>query len=202
MQSICAFIGASLGNNPRYAEYTIALGKEIAKRGFSLVYGGANVGLMGLLADTVIDSGGKVIGVIPQSTVLPGEIAHRKLTELHIVESMQARKLMMAKSADAFIALPGGLGTLEEMFEVWNAIKLGLYQKPFGLLNIDGYFDHLIEFMNVSVNRGFMQSDHLKLISVSNNPSDLLLQLSESNCQPAFFDKQKSEGLFSKPCKL
>lgn len=139
MKRVCVFLGASIPQNPKYLEATLALGKFFAERNVQLIYGGASTGLMGKLADTVLSNGGKVVGVM--ATVLKGEIIHDKLTHLHTTNSLQERKTLMANLAEGFIALPGGLGTFEEMYEIWNARKIGVCNKPLGLLNIDGYFE-------------------------------------------------------------
>ncbi len=173
MQNICVFLGANSGSKITYDDSTIFLAKEIARRKLKLIYGGASIGLMGRLADTALDFGAVVIGVITES-LANKEIAHRNLTELHIVESMQERKSMMSSMSDAFIALPGGVGTLEEVFEIWNAIKIGIYKKPLGLLNIDGYFDLLINFLKHASAEGFIKREQLDLIVISDCPAALL----------------------------
>jgi uncharacterized protein (TIGR00730 family) len=172
MRSICVFVGASLGKNPAYLEATKQLGAELAKRNLHLVYGGGRLGLMGILADSVIQNGGTVTGVIPQ--VLHEREAHAGLSNLHIVNSMQERKKMMEELSDCFIALPGGLGTLEELCEFWNAAKIGVHKKPLALLNTENYFDKFLEFMDYSVDETFLKLHHRALIKVSTNPSQLL----------------------------
>ena len=141
-----------------------------------VVYGGASVGLMGVVADTVLAEGGEVIGVIPGSLV-EREIAHRRLTELRVVETMHARKAEMAALADAFVALPGGLGTLEELFEVWTWAQLGLHAKPCALLNTSGYFDPLIEFLDHAVHEGFVRERQRASLIVASEPDELLDEL-------------------------
>ena len=173
MKSVCVFVGANRGLRPIYENSAIALAKEIAKRKLKLIYGGANVGLMGRLANTALECGADVIGVIPQSLV-DKEIAHRNLTTLHIVKSMQDRKSMMTALSNSFIALPGGLGTLEEVFEIWNGIKMGLHKKPLGLLNVDGYFDPLLNFLKYVATEGFVKKEQLDLVIISDCPGTLL----------------------------
>ncbi len=177
MRNICVFISANSGNDIDYLNKAISLGQEIARHDLTLIYGGSNVGLMGALADAVLHEDGKAIGVTPDKTILPNEIAHQKLTTLHIVESMQERKSLMTTLADGFIILPGGLGTLEELFEVWNAVKLGLHNKPIGLLNVNGYFDHLLSFLKHSVDQGLLNQEHLNLIIMEEEPAVLLQKL-------------------------
>ncbi len=139
MKGVCVFLGATIPQNPKFLEATLSLGKTFADRKVQLVYGGAKVGLMGKLADAVLANGGSVVGVM--ATALEGEITHHRLTHLYKTNSLQDRKAKMANLSDGFIAMPGGLGTFEEMFEVWNALKIGTSKKPLGLLNIDGYFE-------------------------------------------------------------
>lgn len=173
LKKVCVFIGASIGSDNQYIEKTKQLAKELVSRNLSIVYGGANNGLMGVLANTALEMKGEVIGVMPD-VLVEKEIAHQQLTQLHQVNSMQERKKLLFELSDAFIVLPGGLGTLEELFEVWNAAKIGLHHKRIGLLNIDGYFNHLLEFLKDAVNKGFLKEAHLNLICVSDNPSHLL----------------------------
>lgn len=172
MKSACVFVGASFGQNPVYLEAAMILGTELAKRNIELIYGGGRLGLMGVLANTVLKNGGKVTGVIPLA--LHQQEAHHELSALHVVNSMQERKSMMNELSDCFIALPGGLGTLEELCEFWNAAKIGIHQKPLALLNVDNYFNKLLEFMDHSVNEKFLKSEHRTLITISNNLSQLL----------------------------
>ena len=176
MKKVCVFVGANLGNTKAYLDNTIALAKLLARNDIAVVYGGASVGLMGKLADAALLEGGKVIGVMPKS-LMNQEITHDNLSELHVVGSMQERKQMMASVSDGFIVLPGGLGTFEELFEVWNAIKIGLYSKPLGLLNVAGYFNPIIDFLNNSVNQGFIKKNHLDLMTLSEEPPELLDKL-------------------------
>lgn len=170
---MCVFVGANSGLRSIYTNSTITLAKEIAKRKLTLVYGGASIGLMGQLADTALHYGAEVIGIIPKS-LTEKEIVHKNLTKLHVVQSMQERKSIMSNLSDAFIALPGGIGTLEEIFEIWNAIKIGLYKKPFGLLNVDGYFDPLLHFLKHASTEGFINKRQLDLVVVSDCPITIL----------------------------
>ena len=153
-----------------------AVGHAIAERGFTLVYGGASVGLMGAVADAALAASGNVIGVLPKA-LADLEIAHTGLTELRVVESMHARKTAMADASDAFITMPGGLGTFEETFEVWTWTQLGIHAKPIGFLNVDGYFDSLFAFLDQSVDAGFVRPKHRQIAVASNDASDLLDRL-------------------------
>jgi hypothetical protein len=186
MKKICVFLGSSVGLQPEYAEVAKRLGRELVRRNLGLVYGGANLGLMAILADTVLAEGGDVIGVIPQMLV-DKEIAHRRLTELRIVGSMHERKAMMVDLADGFIALPGGLGTLEEFFEVWTWGQLGLHAKPCGLLDACGYFRHLIQFLDHAVGERFLRPENRNLLLWATEP-DKLLDLFE-NYRPSHVSK-------------
>lgn len=159
MKSLCIFCGSSPGRQPRYLETARAVGTLIAELGVTLVYGGGRVGLMGALADAALQAGGKVIGVIPR-LLLEREVGHAGLTELHVVDSMAQRKLAMGDLSDAFLTLPGGIGTMDELFEAWTWTQLGLHRKRSGLLNLDGYYDPLIEFLDRCVNEGFLRADH------------------------------------------
>jgi uncharacterized protein (TIGR00730 family) len=179
MKSVCVFTGAAVGNNRTYIEAAIALAEELAKRKINLVYGGGRNGLMGILADTVLKNGGNVTGVITHSLY---EIeGHNKLTELHKIETMQERKLMMAQLADGFIALPGGLGTLEELFEIWNAAKIKIHAKPIGLLNTNNFYGKLLEMVAFIVKEGFATTTHQELLKIAGTPADLLSIMKEDN---------------------
>jgi len=173
MRRICVFAGSSPGGRPGYRTAAEALGRTLATRGVGLVYGGARVGLMGTLADAVLAGGGQVIGVIPEALVAK-EVAHNGLTELRVVFSMHERKAAMADLSDGFIAIPGGWGTLEELFEVLTWGQLGLHQKPCGLLNVENYFDGLLSFTDHMVNEGFVRRENSAMISVSNDPAALV----------------------------
>ena len=175
MHRICVFAGSSPGARPEYALAAQELGRALVARRLGLVYGGARVGLMGAVADTVLAGGGLVTGVIPEKLVTK-EIAHDRLTELRVVASMHERKAMMNDLADGFIALPGGWGTLEEFFEVLTWAQLGLHRKPCGLLNAHGYFDQLLSFIDHSVEERFVRSQHRSIVLVASSPGELLRQ--------------------------
>jgi len=173
MRRICVFLGSNPGTNPNYLATTRALGAEIARRGLTTVYGGAGVGLMGELADAALAAGGKVIGVIPES-LRQKELAHKSLTDLRVVASMHERKALMAELADGFIALPGGLGTLEELCEVLTWAQLGFHKKPCGLLDVDGYYAPLCTFLDHAVAEGFIMAAHRAMLLCEASPAPLL----------------------------
>jgi uncharacterized protein (TIGR00730 family) len=172
-QSICVFCGSASGASEQYAAAAQEFARAAARRGIRVVYGGASVGLMGVLADTVLAEGGEIIGVIP-GALLEREIAHRGLSELRVVETMHERKAMMAQLADAFVALPGGLGTFEELFEVWTWGQLGLHSKPYGLFNAAGYYDPLIAFLDHACEEGFVRPAQRTMLAVDDDPNELL----------------------------
>jgi uncharacterized protein (TIGR00730 family) len=178
LRRVCVFCGSSPGVRPSYLDAARALGRAIARRGLGLVYGGASVGLMGAVADAALAEGAEVIGVLPRS-LRDREIAHRDLTELHVVDSMHTRKAMMAERADAFVALPGGLGTFEELFEILTWRQLGLHDKPAGLLDVEGYWDPLRALLVRSEREGFLRTEHLRL-EVATDPDRLLDALAAS----------------------
>ena len=171
--SLCVYCGSRAGNSPEFSALAREVGGWIAERGGQLVYGGGHNGLMGIMADATLAAGGRVIGVIPKALV-DKEFAHAGCTELHIVENMHDRKRIMAERADAFLALPGGIGTLEEFFEVWTWRQLGYHGKPVGLLNINGFYDSLLAFLNSAVAAGFMNAWQMDLISTGDNAPTLL----------------------------
>lgn len=173
MRSVCVFCGSGPGANPTYLDLARRTGAVLAERGLTLVYGGGGVGLMGELADAALAVGGHVIGVIPEA-LAKREVAHLGLPDLRVVGSMHERKALMAELADAFIALPGGLGTLEELFEIVTWAQLGLHAKPCGLVNTDGYYDHLITFLDHAVTARFVRPEHRALIMVEPGPAALL----------------------------
>jgi uncharacterized protein (TIGR00730 family) len=173
MKRICVFAGSSRGAREDYAQAAERLAFELVTRGYGVVFGGGRVGMMGVLADATLAAGGEVIGVIPKA-LLEKEVAHGGLTELRVVASMHERKAMMAELSEGFIALPGGLGTLEEFFEVLTWAQLGLHPKPCGLLNVSGYYDRLLEFLDVTVDERFVKSQHRALVITSTSPTDLL----------------------------
>ncbi|HKX42923.1 MAG TPA: TIGR00730 family Rossman fold protein [Burkholderiaceae bacterium] len=174
--SICVYCGSRPGAKPEYADAARAIGAAIGERGWQLVYGGGRAGLMGIVADAALAAGAPVVGVIPES-LMGRELGHRGLTELHVVQTMHERKLMMAERSDAFIALPGGIGTFEELFEVWSWRQLGYHDKPLGLLNIAGYYDTLLEFLRNSERLGLMTNEQLALLQVSDAPLALLAEM-------------------------
>jgi len=173
MNSICVFCGSSPGSRPAYTDIAIGLGKLLAQRKITLVYGGGNVGMMGLLARAVVENGGQVTGIIPKA-IADMEVAYTDLDDLRVVDSMHDRKALIAKLADGFIALPGGLGTLEEFVEVLTWAQLGFHVKPCGLLNPGGYFDRLLEFISHAADEQFIQTAHRELILVEKTPEVLL----------------------------
>jgi len=173
MRRVCVFCGSSVGRQPAYVEAAKAMGALLAKRGIGLVYGGGNVGLMGVIADAVLERGGEVIGVIPQA-LANREIAHTGVTALHIVDSMHTRKAMMAELSDAFVAMPGGVGTFEEFFEAVTWTQLGLQRKPCGLLNVNGFYSPLSAFIDQAVTEGFIKPVHRAAIVVDSDPGRLL----------------------------
>jgi uncharacterized protein (TIGR00730 family) len=177
MKRLCVFCGSSVGVNPAYAEVATALGTLLAQRGIGLVYGGGNVGLMGVIADAALAAGGEVIGVIPQA-LADREVAHHGVTELRIVDSMHTRKAMMADLSDAFLAMPGGVGTFEEFFEAITWTQLGLHRKPCGLLNVAGFYTPLALFIDQAVSEGFIKPVHRAAIIVDDDPARLLDTLS------------------------
>jgi len=173
MKRVCVFCGSSIGSQPVYAEVAVTLGRLLASRGIGLVYGGGNVGLMGVIADAVMAAGGDVIGVIPHA-LADREIAHPTITQLHVVDSMHERKAMMADLSDAFIAMPGGVGTFEEFFEAVTWTQLGLHRKPCGLLNAGGFYTPLAAFIDQAVSEGFIKPVHRASIVVDDHPERLL----------------------------
>jgi uncharacterized protein (TIGR00730 family) len=170
---LCVFCGSNAGQDPVYFETAQTLGRALATNGIDLVYGGAAVGLMGAVADAALAKGGHVIGVMPQALV-DKEIAHRGLSDLRVVGSMHERKALMAELADGFIALPGGLGTFEELFEVWTWAQLGYHRKPCALLNAGGFYDKLTDFLDEVVERGFVKPIHRAMLIVENEPAALI----------------------------
>ena len=178
MNSICVFCGSSAGTDPAYAEAASLLGRTLAGRSITLVYGGGHVGLMGIVADAALEAGGEVIGVMPKS-LIDREIGHTGLTKLHVVGSMHERKALMSELSDGFIALPGGAGTLEEFFEVFTWALLGEHRKPCGILNVAGYYDPLLSVFDQMVDKGFLKQEHRKLALVEADPLALLKRLDD-----------------------
>jgi len=176
--SLCVYCGSRPGELPAYAESARAVGQEIGRRGWQLVYGGGRAGLMGVVADAALEAGASVVGVIPHS-LMARELGHAGLSELHVVDTMHQRKTMMAERSDAFIALPGGIGTFEELFEVWTWRQLGYHDKPIGLLNVAGYYDALLDFLQHSLGQGFMASTQSELLQVDTRAMSLVGRLGE-----------------------
>ncbi len=178
VKRICVFAGSSSGARTAYRDAAVSLAKVLAERGFELVYGGGCVGLMGVLADAMLAHGGRVIGVIPH-TLMVREVGHRGLTELKVVDSMHERKAAMAELSDGFVALPGGFGTLEELFEVLTWAQLGLHGRPCGVLNVDGYYDALLQFLDHAGGQGFVRSAHRSMLLVAQDAAVLLDQFEQ-----------------------
>jgi len=170
---LCVFCGSSPGFDPAYLAMARTLGRLLARERIALVYGGGAVGLMGAVADAALEGGGEVIGVIPQA-LMDKEIGHRGLSDLRVVGSMHERKALMAELADGFIAMPGGLGTFEELFEVWTWAQLGYHRKPCALLNVAGFYDRLAAFLDEVVERGFVKPIHRSMLIVENDPATLI----------------------------
>jgi uncharacterized protein (TIGR00730 family) len=173
IRRLAVFCGSNPGARPEYVEGARSLGKLLCERGIGVVYGGSSVGLMAALADTMLAERGDIIGVIPRMLV-EREVANRALTDLRVVESMHERKALMAELADGFVALPGGIGTLEEFFEIWTWAQLGMHDKPCALLNVAGYFDPLLEFLDRAVAEKFVREVHRKMVIVESDPVALL----------------------------
>jgi uncharacterized protein (TIGR00730 family) len=182
--SVCVFCGSSTGSRPEYADAAARFGSALAARRLELVYGAGNVGLMGVLADAALRGGGRVVGVIPRALV-EHELAHRGLSELHVVETMHQRKALMADRAGAFAALPGGYGTLDELFEILTWAQLGIHAKPIGLLNVGGFFDPLLAWVGRSAAEGFIRREHVDLLEVASDVDALLDLLARRGSAPA-----------------
>jgi uncharacterized protein (TIGR00730 family) len=176
MTRLCIFCGSSTGNDPAYAAAARQLGTAMGQSGIGLVYGGGNIGLMAVVADAVRAAGGEAIGVIPRALV-ERELAHQGLDALHVVPSMHVRKATMADFADGFVALPGGIGTLEELFEIWTWAQLGDHRKPVALLNVAGFYDPLLGFLDSIVTAGFLRREHRALLLVETEPRALLARI-------------------------
>lgn len=173
---LCVFCGSSDGARPLYREAATALGRHFAQDGIELVYGGGKVGLMGAVADGALAAGGRVTGIMPRALV-EKETAHLGLTELRVVASMHERKALMADLADGFVALPGGLGTFEEMFEVWTWAQLGYHKKPLAVFNAGGFFDGLLSFLDSVVQEGFVRAPHRAMLIVGTEPADVVARI-------------------------
>jgi uncharacterized protein (TIGR00730 family) len=178
MKSLCVFCGSNPGNHPRYLKVARELGALLARENITLVYGGGRVGLMGALADAALADGGRVIGVIPQ-LLLDKEVGHAGLTELHVVDTMARRKQLMGDLSDAFLTLPGGIGTMDELFEAWTWTQLELHRKPCGLLNQEGYYDALIAFIDRCLEEGFLRPRHGAALIVDTDLESLVRKLRE-----------------------
>jgi uncharacterized protein (TIGR00730 family) len=183
MERICVYCGSSMGERPGHAALARQVGQLIARRGLGLVYGGGRVGLMGVLADAVLEAGGEVVGVIPQR-LIDAEVAHTGLTRLDVVATMHERKARMESLSDAFIALPGGFGTLDELFEILTWAQLGLHGKPCGLLDTDGYYAPLVAWADAAVEAGFVRPAHRRLLMVDADPAVLLDRLAAHQPTP------------------
>lgn len=174
IKSICVFCGSSSGSNPIYTEKAIALGKLFAEKDITLVYGGSNVGLMREIADTIMQAGGKVVGVMPHN-LIEREVAHKGISEFHVVKTMSERKAVMDQLSDAFISMPGGIGTLDELFEVMSWNQLDLITKPVALFNVSGYYDQLLAFLDHSVDQRFVRPEH-RINLISESDENVLLE--------------------------
>ena len=178
IRRLAIFCGSNPGARPEYKAVTRSFGNALCERGIEVVYGGSSVGLMAVLADTMLEAGGGITGVIPRMLV-DREVANTALSDLRIVESMHERKSLMAELADGFVALPGGIGTLEEFFEIWTWAQLGMHEKPCGLLNVAGYFDPLLSFLDRAVDEGFVRQVHREMVIVESDPEALLDKFSQ-----------------------
>ena len=194
--SVCVYCGSSSGINPVYSDVAKALGRALVKQNLSLVYGGGHVGLMGIVADAVLEAGGEVTGVIPKA-LMDTEVGHDRLTRLLVVKDMHERKALMAEHADGFITMPGGIGTLEELFETLTWAQLGFHEKPIGLLNVAGFYDPLIEFLHHQTSQGFLRAEHKDLLLVETEP-DLLIEQLKNFTMPegvSWLSRQRAQTL-------
>lgn len=191
IKSICVFCGSSDGSDPRYGNAARELGSLLAVRGITLVYGGGNVGTMGNLADAAMKSGGKVVGIIPEK--LNGLVDHLELTELFVVRDMHERKALMQQKADAFLALPGGIGTMEELFEVWSWRYIGYHAKPIGLINLGGFYDDLVKFLSGMVGAGFLRRELYSDLVLADTPLKALDLLIKKDTEPVVSFHKRSE---------
>ena len=194
VERVCVFCGASPGARPAYAEAARELASVLSARGIGVVYGGGGVGLMGALADAVIAADGELTGVIPRALV-DREVAHRDVMDMRVVDSMHERKALMAELSDAFVALPGGIGTLEELFEVYTWAQLGLHSKPCALLNVEGYYDGVVEFLAHAVRERFLREETRDLLMVDTDPSalvDRLRSFEPSAVVPKWIDREET----------
>ncbi len=193
MKSLCVFCGSSLGTDPLFRDAACCLGELLAERNIQLVYGGADVGLMGCVANACLTKGGTVIGVMPEY-LIDMEVAHSHLTDLKIVSTMHERKAMMSDLSDGFISLPGGIGTIEETFEMFTWLQLGLQIKPLGLLNVSGFYDYLKQFLESMVKKGFLLEEHLEMLLIMPEVESLLDKLLyyKPKKLEKWFDKEKN----------
>jgi uncharacterized protein (TIGR00730 family) len=193
VKRVCVYCGSSEGRDPRYRDAAAQVGRTLAQRGLGLVYGGGGIGLMRVVADAVMENGGSVIGVIPHG-LAAREVAHRGVQEMRVVPSMHARKALMAELSDAFLTLPGGFGTFEELFESVTWAQLGIHRKPLGLLNVAGYFDHLVSFVDHAVAEGFVPAAGRDLVVVGDETEALLDRLAayEPPAGPAWITARES----------
>ena len=183
LHTVCVFCAAGNGRNPIYVEQAIEMGRYLAESGRRIVYGGGRTGLMGALAEGALAAGGEIIGIMPKHLV-DHEVAHTGLTELRVVASMHERKAMLAELSDGFLAMPGGLGTLEELFEIWTWGQLGLHRKPYGALNVNGYFTPLLEFLDHAVAEQFIRPEYRALLVVDTSPAELIDRMSAMDPPP------------------
>jgi uncharacterized protein (TIGR00730 family) len=189
--SICVYCGSRFGDDPAFRALAATIGREIGQRGWQLVYGGGNVGLMGVVADAALAAGGRVVGIIPQALV-EREVGHQGLSEQHVVQTMHERKRMMAERSQAFLALPGGIGTMDELFEIWTWRQLGYHDQPIGLLDCGGYYEALIAFMQRMVERGFLSAGQLEAIEIGSDPVAMLDRLFAQAAAAAGADNYRS----------
>lgn len=185
MKSICVFCGSRLGSKPIYRETAKSVGQLIAQQQLRLVYGGGNIGLMGVVADAVLEHGGEVVGVIP-GHLQEKEVGHAGLTELHVVSTMHERKALMANLSDAFVALPGGFGTFEEFCEILTWAQLDLHRKPCGLLNVDGFYDPLLTLFDRAVDDGFLRPEYRSMVLTATDTDELLMRMRAYKIDPHF----------------
>ncbi len=193
MKRICVYCGSSPGARPAYDDAAVGLGRLLAERGIGVVYGGGHVGLMGAVADAAMAAGGEVIGVIPEA-LQAREIGHRSISELRVVSSMHERKLLMSDLADAFIALPGGVGTMEELVEIFTWLQLGLHRKPVALLDVEGYWEHLLALLDHAVEERFVKPEHRAMLLVDDDPAALLARFEgwEPPALPKWIDRSEA----------
>ena len=183
LNTVCVFCAANEGSHPVYVERAAAMGRHLAQSKRRLVYGGGCTGLMGALADAALDAGGEVVGIMPRHLV-DREVAHTGLTELRVVASMHERKSLLAELADGFLAMPGGLGTLEELFEIWTWGQLGLHSKPYGLLQVEGFFAPLLDFLDQAVTAGFIRAANREMLVVDDDPAALIARMEAARVPP------------------